>query len=189
MFDPDRFVAECRAALAEDPVRRRSLGEVVARAVSDPVALTRAFGEPRRAAVQRLYVGPDLTVLHFTWPPEIAFKPHDHRTWGLIGVYEGGEDNIFWRRLPAADGGPSRIEAASAKALRRGDVAFLGEDVVHSVINPLPRFACAIQIYGGDFYAIERSEWDPEALRERPYDMAEAQAQFRRANAALEVAS
>jgi hypothetical protein len=36
MFDPDRFVAECRAALAEDPVRRRTLREVVARAVSDP---------------------------------------------------------------------------------------------------------------------------------------------------------
>lgn len=45
MFDPDRFVAECRAALAEDPVRRRALREVVARAVSDPAALMRAFGD------------------------------------------------------------------------------------------------------------------------------------------------
>src|SRR5919199_62785 len=144
-FDPGRFVAECRAALAADPVRRRALRELVARAVSDPPTLMRAFGEPRRAAPRRLHVGPDLTVLHFAWPPGIAFKPHEHRTWGLIGVYEGGEDNIFRRPLPSEDGGPSRIEAAGAKPLRGGDVALLGEDVVHSVINPLPRFTCAVQ--------------------------------------------
>ena len=45
--------------------------------------------------------------------------PHDHRMWAVIGVYTGREDNIFWRRLAAAEGG--RIEAAAAKSLCEGD--------------------------------------------------------------------
>jgi len=65
MFDPDRFVADCRAALAEDRTGQRALREVVARAVANPADVLRAFGEPSRATVNRLYVGADITVLHF----------------------------------------------------------------------------------------------------------------------------
>jgi len=35
MFDPDRFVAECRAAAAED-ASHKAVREVVARAVAEP---------------------------------------------------------------------------------------------------------------------------------------------------------
>ena len=95
MFDPDRFVADCRAALAEDRTDQRALREIVARAIANPADIVRAFGEPRRAAVHRLHVGADITVLHFAWPPGIATRPHDHRTWAVIGVYAGAEDNVF----------------------------------------------------------------------------------------------
>ena len=94
--------------------------------------------------------------------------PHNHEMWAVIGVYSGREDNILWRRLPDdAD----RIEAAGAKSLSEGDVLAFGPDVIHSVINPIPRVTGAIHIYGGDFFGVARSEWDPESLRERPYDM------------------
>jgi hypothetical protein len=29
----------------------------------------------------------------------------------------------------------------------------------------------AIHVYGGDFFAAPRSEWDPESFEERPYDV------------------
>jgi predicted metal-dependent enzyme (double-stranded beta helix superfamily) len=54
----------------------------------------------------------------------------------------------------------------------------LGKDIVHSVTNPLPRLTGAIHIYGGDFFAAERSEWDPETLDERPYDLEKARRMF-----------
>jgi predicted metal-dependent enzyme (double-stranded beta helix superfamily) len=43
--------------------------------------------------------------------------------------------------------------------------------VIHSVVNPVPRVTGAIHVYGGDFFAVSRSEWDPDSLREKPYDM------------------
>jgi len=32
------------------------------------------------------------------------------------------------------------------------------------------RVAGAIHVYGGDFFAASRSEWDPETLLEQPFD-------------------
>jgi predicted metal-dependent enzyme (double-stranded beta helix superfamily) len=54
--------------------------------------------------------------------------------------------------------------------------------VIHSVANPLRRFTGAIHVYGGDFFATPRSEWDPETRVERPYDVERARATFREAN-------
>jgi len=89
--------------------------------------------------------------------------------WAVIGVYTGREDNIFWRRLPEEDSG--QIEAAGAKSLGERDAEPLGRDIIHSVTNPLARLTGAIHVYGGDFFSVSRSEWDPETLLERHYDM------------------
>ena len=101
----------------------------------------------------------------------------------MIGVYTGREDNIFWRRLPEADGG--RIEAAGAKSLGARDAEPLGRDIIHSVTNPVPRLTGAIHVYGGDFFAVTRSEWDPEKLTERRYDVEKNMRLFEEANAAF----
>ncbi len=164
MFDLDRFIADCRAAAAEEPTHKAAR-EVVARAVTDPAAVVKELGEPRMAGVDLLYRGDDLTVLNVIWAPLMTILPHDHRTWAVIGVYGGAEDNVYWRRLD--DG---RIEAAGARSLRVGHAEPLGRDIIHSVTNPITRLTGAIHVYRGDFMAIERSEWDPETLTERPYD-------------------
>ena len=85
--------------------------------------------------------------------------PHNHQMWAVIGVYTGREDNIFWRRVPGGDGG--KLEAAGARALSAKDADPLGDNIIHSVTNPIPRLTGAIHVYGGDFFAAERSEWDP----------------------------
>jgi predicted metal-dependent enzyme (double-stranded beta helix superfamily) len=89
--------------------------------------------------------------------------------WAVIGIYTGREDNIFWRRLPREAAG--RIEAAGARSLGDGDAVPLGRDIIHSVVNPIRRLTGAIHVYGGDFFAVSRSEWDPEALVEQPYSV------------------
>ena len=45
-----------------------------------------------------------------------------------------------------------------------------------------PRMTGAIHIYGGDFFAVPRSEWDSETLRERPMDIGALQKRFDEAN-------
>jgi predicted metal-dependent enzyme (double-stranded beta helix superfamily) len=87
--------------------------------------------------------------------------------WSVVGIFAGREDNLFWRRTEAG------IEAAGARTLGPRDVTTLGEDIIHSVVNPIGKQTRAIHVYGGDFFAppTARSEWDPETLVERPWDI------------------
>jgi predicted metal-dependent enzyme (double-stranded beta helix superfamily) len=179
MFDLDRFISDCREAVAADPSHKLAR-EVVARAVSEPRAVLRAIGEPRRAALQKLHQSPGLTILNVVWGPNMAVMPHNHLMWAVIGVYTGREDNIFWRRVRGAPQG--RIEAAGARSLCVGDAEPLGHEIVHSVLNPIPRLTGAIHVYGGDFFAVERSEWDSESLLEGRFDPERAVRRFDEAN-------
>jgi predicted metal-dependent enzyme (double-stranded beta helix superfamily) len=182
MFDLDRFIADCRDAVGADPTHK-SAREVAARAISDPSAVIAGLGEPTRAGVDCLYRSDALTILNVIWGPRMTILPHNHLMWAVIGVYTGREDNIFWRRLPTEKDG--RIEAAGAKSLGERNTEPLGHDIIHSVTNPLPRLTGAIHVYGGDFYAVSRSEWDPETLLERGYDMEKNMRLFEAANARL----
>jgi predicted metal-dependent enzyme (double-stranded beta helix superfamily) len=181
VFEIGRLVEECRAAVAgaDGP---RAVRELVAEALSEPAGVAAALGAPAQAGIRTLHRAPDLTVLDFTWAPWMSLKPHDHRMWAVIGIFFGREDNVFWKRTG------SGIEAVGARTLGAGDVAPLGRDVIHSVVNPIGKFTRAIHVYGGDFFSPPeaRSEWDPETLVERAWDMedtrrcfADAEARFR----------
>jgi predicted metal-dependent enzyme (double-stranded beta helix superfamily) len=167
MFTLDQFIDDLRATLGERS--RRAMKDVVARAVSQPEAVVRALGEPGKGGIQILHRSPELTVLNVVWAPNQVTLPHDHRMTAVIGMYGGREDNLFWRRLREAR--RFQIEPAGGEALGTGDVALLGPDIVHSVINPLPRLSAAIHVYDGPFLTIERSMWDAESLTEQPYDV------------------
>jgi predicted metal-dependent enzyme (double-stranded beta helix superfamily) len=180
MFELDQFIADCRAALTSD-APHKAVREVVARAVSQPAAVLRALGEPRRAELKKLHHAGDLTILNVVWAPRMTLLPHDHRMWAVIGIYTGREDNIFWRRVAGGPGG--RVEAASARALCEKDAEPLGHQVIHSVTNPIPRLTGAIHVYGGDFFGVPRSEWDPETLLEGPSDGERTMRRFEEANA------
>jgi predicted metal-dependent enzyme (double-stranded beta helix superfamily) len=182
MFDINQFIADCRRAVAEDE-SHKSVREVVARAVSDPVAVLKGLGEPRRAEVQKLYHSDNLTILNVIWGPRMTIMPHNHQMWAVIGVYTGREDNIFWRRIPGGNGG--RLEAAGARALCEKDAEPLGRNIIHSVTNPISRLTGAIHVYGGDFFDVARSEWDPETLLEQRYDVEKNMRLFEEANALL----
>ena len=179
MFDLDQFAADCRAALRER-ASHVAVREVVARAVSDPAAVLKALGEPKRADLQKLYQSSDLTILNVVWAPWMTLLPHNHQMWAVIGIYTGREDNIFWRRLPDGSG---KVEAAGAKAICEKDAVPLGHDIIHSVTNPIPRLTAAIHVYGGDFFAPGRSEWDAETLLEHPCDGEKMRRRFDEANA------
>ena len=87
------------------------------------------------------------------------------------------------RRLCHPDAG---VEASGAASLSEKEVFSLPHDAIHSVTNPIERMTGAIHIYGGDFFAAPRSEWDAETLRERPFDLAAARKIFERANQRFE---
>jgi predicted metal-dependent enzyme (double-stranded beta helix superfamily) len=178
MFDLEQFTADCRAALKADSPHK-SVREVVARAVADPAGILWRLGEPKRAEAQKLYHGPELTILNVIWAPMMTVMPHNHNMWAVIGIYSGREDNMFWRRIPEGNG---RIEAAGARALCVGDAEPFGHNIIHSVLNPIPRLTGAIHVYGGDFFGAHRSEWDAETLMEGRYDSERVMRRFQEEN-------
>ncbi|HSE01034.1 MAG TPA: hypothetical protein VLB72_09910 [Burkholderiales bacterium] len=178
MFDKEQFIEECRAALGEGNAQA-AIRELVARAVSDPAQIVRALGEPKRSGVETIYKADDLTILNLCWGPRMVFKPHDHRMWAVIGIYGGREENIFYRR---AEKGLTRH---GAKELNTKDVVPLGKSIIHAVTNPLDRITAAIHVYGGDFFATPRSEWNPMTFEEIPYDVEATMRAFEEANERL----
>ena len=184
MFDLDRFIEDCRTSLADRS--RQHTREVIARAVSDRAGIIARCGTPTRAGIDLLYRGADMTIINIAWGWRQITLPHSHNTWAVIGIYDGREDNMFWRRIPeAADG---RIEAAGARCLCAGDVTSLGPEIIHSVTNPLKKITGAIHIYGGDFIAQERSQWDEETLTENKFDRKLGNVCFEEANERMGVA-
>ena len=178
-FDLDQFISDCRSAIRLD-ASPKFVREVVARAVSDPAAVLNALGEPKQGEIKPLYRSNDLTILNVIWARWMTLLPHNHQMWAVIGIYTGREDNIFWRRV--GGDGSTKVEAAGARALSEKDAVALGQDVIHSVTNPIPRLTGAIHVYGGDFFGVARSEWDAETLLEQRSDGQKMARRFEEAN-------
>jgi len=172
MFDREQFVEDCKNAIGDG---QRGIREVVARAVADPAAIIRAMGEPTAAGIVPLYRSKDLTIMNFTWAPYMTLVPHNHNMFSVVGLYGGREDNVFWRRVDGT------IEIAGGQSLSSGQVATLGREIIHSVLNPIAKKTAAFHVYGGDFLAPDdkRSHWDHETLEERPWDLTAVKARFR----------
>ena len=171
----DDVVSRCQMALAEHaPVL--AVRDVLDELVADPAALVRALGPVDRGGITTLHNTPDLTVLQVAWTPGMAINPHEHRMWAVIGMYGGQEDNAFYRRAP------SGLEAAGGRELPAGEVLLLGDDVIHSVANSRREFAVALHVYGGDFFSVDRSEWDFETYQEQPRDFERTRRLFEEAN-------
>ena len=180
MFQKDKFVDDCKAAVGEG---QKAIRELVLEAVTDPAGVIKELGEPTEGGVYPIYNDDDLTIINFIWAPYMTLMPHNHNMFAVIGIYGGREDNMFWRRVvDAADNMPC-IEAAGADSMGPGQVATMGKDIIHSVANPISKLTSAIHVYGGNFFEppVPRSQWNHETLAEEPWDMDQTRATFREA--------
>jgi predicted metal-dependent enzyme (double-stranded beta helix superfamily) len=173
-FETDRFVDDVKRARAETD-SQRAVEEVLQRAVSQPNSILAEIGEPKEAGIHPIHSDDNITILNVVWAPLMVLLPHNHNMWASIGIYTGREDNILWERRG------DLVTATGAAALSEKEVFGLPVDAIHSVTNPIGRLTGAIHIYGGDFFASGRSEWDAESLRERPWDLDAARDGFAKA--------
>ena len=178
MFETERFIQDCRESLREQNPHA-AMRELVARAVSEPGQVLKALGEPKLSGIQTLYRSDTLTILNVLWGPGMTLYPHDHRMWAVIGIYSGREDNAFYHRNETG------LVSHGVKTLDLKETIPLGEAVIHAVTNPLDRITAALHVYGGDFFAVPRSEWDPQTFEERPFDIEHAREVFAEANKRL----
>jgi len=171
VFSTDQLIADCRGVLqASSP--ERAIEQIARRAVLDGAAVSRALGEPSNPGIFPMYQSAELTILNIVWAPGMSIHPHDHRMWAVIAVYEGREENTFYERTAAG------LRRTGSTSVAAGDAVLLDANVIHAVTNPLRKFTAALQIYGGDFFNVVRSEFDPTTLEERPFDIERAKAAF-----------
>ena len=159
----DDIVERCRTAVGEH-TPQLAIRDVVAEIVHTPGALAAAIGPITEGGIRPLHRSPELTVLHIAWTPGMQLNPHDHGMFAVVGMYGGQEDNSYYRRAPRG------LEATGGRSLVAGDVLVLGQDAIHAVANPKREYAVAIHVYGGDFFAEPRSQWDLASRQEKPYD-------------------
>ena len=180
MFEKEKFILDCVQAVGEGQAAVR---EVVTAAISDPSDILSELGVPEHAGIVPIYRAPDLTIINFAWAPCMSLMPHNHQMFSVVGIYSGREDNVFCKRTETS------IEAVGAKSLGVGDVATLGTNIIHSVLNPIGKMTMAIHVYGGDFFnPVEpRSEWDHETLTESPWDIDKVRLKFKEAEARFNV--
>jgi hypothetical protein len=76
MLDIDRFVADCRAALAEQS--SEAIRDVVRRAVAEPDGILKVLGAPSRASAGVVFRDADLTILNVVWGARQWTLPHNH---------------------------------------------------------------------------------------------------------------
>ncbi|HEY7105999.1 MAG TPA: hypothetical protein VH986_06335 [Acidimicrobiia bacterium] len=177
-FDTDELIQSCVEAAAEHDALLATR-DVLARLLADDRAVAGAL-RPATGGLELLHNTDDLTVLHAIWPAGMTLLPHDHRMWAAIAVYQGREDNTFFRRAPEDS---RRLVDSGARSLDVGDVQLLGDDAVHSVHNPRGTLTAAIHVYGGDFVRQPRSQWGPGERVEQPFDLEFVLQEFAEADA------
>lgn len=111
-----------------------------------------------------LYLAPDGTfcVTALAFQPGASTGVHNHRVWGVVGVYQGVEDQALYKRLPG--GG---LREAGKLISQPGDCSYLlpPDEEIHNVVNPTGDCSISIHVYGADISRVPRQQFCLETGR------------------------
>ncbi|MDD9982040.1 MAG: hypothetical protein OXU81_11895 [Gammaproteobacteria bacterium] len=173
-FDTRQFVNECReAASANDPVTAtRAVVREAVRALASGVATlpplesiyARRSGGLLLGHDRTLFEDDAATVTIVETEPGHCQPPHDHAMCAVIGVFEGGEQNRFYRRTEG------RARLATRRVVRPAEVIALRERTVHAISADAGEPCRALHVYLGPLSSRPRSLFHPESGMEEPFD-------------------
>ncbi|NKI68535.1 hypothetical protein GN109_03795 [Collimonas pratensis] len=111
---------------------------------------------PKQVEIDEIvYRSEDLFIVSLAQPPHGETPIHDHGIWGVIGIAEGSEENIFFRQT---DLGPVEV---SRRMVNAGEAVILGSEVIHKIRNPHATRSLGLHVYGGDLLGGKRHMWHP----------------------------
>ncbi len=168
----EEFVADAKSLMASTPDPKAFLNKgysLLERLVSDPANLGATVEELAERRNHPLYVenpqDDGLAVQVVVWKPGAKTDPHDHHTWGMIGVLSNAIDETRFRRLDNhAQEGFAKLEEDRLVTSKPGEVSVLvpEEDEIHIVHNPSDRPTVEIHVYGHDLVGLERCRYNLE---------------------------
>jgi 3-mercaptopropionate dioxygenase len=171
-YSLDDFVHDMQELLAAQPDQARLFdrGSVfLERLIQNPESIPEEFRRPpvngRRAgggsfALRR---SPGLLVTSVIWGPGNHIGPHDHHTWGMIGVLGNGIQEKRFRRVDdrTSEQFATLVEDRTA-FMRSGEISLLipDEDEIHQLDNFSDRPTVEIHVYGAELGDLDRCRYD-----------------------------
>jgi len=139
------------------------------RLIRNPDALPEEFQRPsgtgKRAnhGSYALHRSEGLFVSAVVWGPGDRIGPHDHKTWGMIGVMGNAIEETRFRRVYEHDE-YVKLEQDRSVLVKPGDVSLLIPEIdeIHAMNNPSDRPTFEIHVYGKDLVGLERYRYDLE---------------------------
>ena len=170
-YSLDEFIHDMTELVAARPIRRPcSIGgrpdrTTGARPGAVPEQYRRPSVDGRRpgGGSYLLHRGPGLSITSVVWGPGSHVGPHDHHTWGMIGVMGNAIQETRFRRVDdRAREGYATLEKDRAVLVKPGEVSLLipDEDEIHQLDNFSDRTTVEIHVYGTDLVGLQRCRYD-----------------------------
>ncbi|MYC06650.1 MAG: hypothetical protein F4X57_05710 [Chloroflexi bacterium] len=169
----EEFVHEMSALVDEKPDQETLFdrGSVyLERLINNPAAIPEEYSMPmpgKNHGTYLLHYDGDngLLVTSVVWGPGDHIGPHDHCTWGMIGVVGNGITETRFRRVDDRDRDDYAVLERDRETLvKPGDVSLLipNVDEIHQMDNHTARPTVEIHVYGNDLRGLERSAFNLE---------------------------
>lgn len=171
-YSLDQFIADMSELVASQPDQRALFdrgSSHLARLIADPDALPEEFRRPSGKGNRpnhgsyALHREPGLFVSSVVWGPGDHAGPHDHQTWGMIGVISNAITETRFRRLDDRSREDfARLERDRLHTLAPGEISLLvpDEDEIHDMLNTSDRVTVEIHVYGRDLVGLPRHTYD-----------------------------
>jgi 3-mercaptopropionate dioxygenase len=180
-YDLEQFIADMTALVQSQPEQAVLFDRASAylqRLVTNPRAVPDAFRRPLGSGKRpnhgnyALHRGEGLFVSSVVWGPGDRLGPHDHQTWGLIGVMDNAIQETRYRRVDDRDReGFAILEQERSTLVQPGEVTLLVPEVdeIHRMDNDTDRATVEIHVYGKDLVNLPRYRYDLASQRMIPF--------------------
>jgi predicted metal-dependent enzyme (double-stranded beta helix superfamily) len=119
-----------------------------------------------------LHRSPGLLVTSVVWGPGSHIGPHDHHTWGMIGVLRNGIQETRFERVDDRQSSEwAKLVKGRSYLMRTGEVSLLVPDVdeIHQLDNFSDRPTIEIHVYGDELGELERCQYNAETGEVKSY--------------------
>jgi len=168
----ERFVAEIEQVVAKSDDRHHTIERLkpsFEALLADPTWLHADFRQPvaGKFVQYAVYRAEDasLSIMAMVVPPEVATPVHDHRAWGLVGVYQGRQrEKVYRRRDDGSRPEFADLEQVAENVLTPGDITTLvpPDGDIHMIETISAESSISIHVLGNDIGCEHRHRYDVE---------------------------
>lgn len=181
-YSLDEFVSDMESLLQDQPDQEKLFDRgsvLLERLIAHPEAIPADYRVPLGRGTRSnhgsyvLYQGESgLLVTSVVWGPGDHASPHDHGTWGMIGVMGNALTETRYRRVDDRSvDGYAQLEKDRVGHFSTGEITLLIPEVdeIHQMDNFTDRPTVEIHVYGDDLRGLNRCRYNLETGKITPF--------------------